>query len=93
MAHVHKNEKVRKQLISERDRLQKLIDRINDQTDCAAVLNDVVASYKALGGLCTELAVEHLSEHIANVDDPQERSQGVQELDGFLRSVVPGALP
>ena len=93
MTHVHKNEKVRKQLISERDRLQKLIDRIDDKTDCAAVLNDVVASYKALGGLCTELAVEHLSEHIASVDDPQKRSQGVRELDDFLRSVVPGALP
>ena len=91
MTHVHKNEKVRKQLISQRDRLQKLIDRIDDNTDCAAVLNDVVASYKALGGLCTELAVEHLSEHIASVDDPQKRSQGARELDDFLRSVVPGA--
>jgi DNA-binding FrmR family transcriptional regulator len=93
MAHVHQNEDVKAQLISERDRLQKLIDRIDDETDCWALLAEVVASYKSLGGLCTELAVEHLSEHIAEVDDPQKRAQGVREMDDFLRTVVVGALP
>ena len=91
MSHVHDNAKVREALTVQRDRLQGLIQQIDSEADCAHILSEVVTSYKALGALATELAVEHLSEHIAEVDEQKERLQGAKELEGFLRSVVVGA--
>ena len=91
MSHVHDNAKVRETLTVQRDRMQGLIQQIDSGADCAHILSEVVTSYKALGALATEPAVEHLSEHIAEVDEQKERLQGAKELEGFLRSVVVGA--
>ena len=60
MAHVTEDKILRERLTAHRDRFQHLIDQIDRGTDCARLLTDVVATHRALGALCSELAVEHL---------------------------------
>lgn len=86
MAHVTGNEMVREQLITHRDRLQELIDRLDQGVDCAELLTDVVTSHRALGELCAALAIEHLREHVAEVEDAKRRAEGAQELEEVLRA-------
>ena len=87
MAHVTENEGVRERLTAHRDRVQHLIDRLDQGVDCAELLADVIASHRALGALCSDLAVEHLREHVAEVADAERRAEGAQQLEEVLRAV------
>lgn len=86
MGHVKENTIVQERLTEHRDRVQNLVDRLEQGVDCAELLADVVSAHRALGALCSELAVEHLREHVAEVDNPKRRAEGALQLEEVLRA-------
>jgi DNA-binding FrmR family transcriptional regulator len=86
MVHVTEDTVIRQRLIAHRGRVQHLIERLDQDMDCSELLAEVVSSYRALGDLCSELAVEHLREHVAEVEDAQRRTEGAQQLEAVLRA-------
>ncbi len=86
MAHSNQDEAMRARLLDHRDRVQAMLDRIDGGIDCGHLLVDVLAAYRALGILCADLAIAHLREHVAKVDDREARERGREELEQALRA-------
>jgi len=63
-----------------------LENAVANETDCAKVLVQVAAVRGAVQGLMVELLEDHLREHLAAPDDPEQRADEVTAVAGFLRS-------
>jgi len=85
MAHIHEDARLRERLSAHRDHVQRMIDRL-DEVDCGNLLAELVKGYEVLAGLCADLAVEHLREHVTEVDDAPARLRGAEELEPVLRA-------
>ncbi len=85
MAHINQDQTVRARLIAHRNHVQHMIDRLDAEIGCGDLLAEVVTGYETLGALCADLAVEHLREHVTEVDDNAARAQGAHELEKLLR--------
>ena len=53
--------------------------------DCGGILHLVASVRGAVSGLTAELIESHLAHHIREVDDPEARRRGAEELSKALR--------
>lgn len=85
MAHIDHQDHIRSGLLSHRDRIQAILDRLGQDLSCAELLNTVRDCHHDLGKLCTELAIEHLQHHVAEQNEIGQRQQGADELAAVLQ--------
>lgn len=61
---------------------------LNDDIDCAAILQQVASIRGAVNGLMSEMLVKHLREHLEE-NAPQElRQQELEQVEDVLRSYL-----
>lgn len=58
---------------------------IDAERDCGKILHLVASVRGAVSGLTAELIEAHLAHHIREVEDPEARRQGAEELSKALR--------
>ncbi len=62
---------------------------LGQETDCAAILQQIAAIRGAVNGLMSEVLEEHLREHLGpEVADPVQRIKELDLVVGVLRSYV-----
>jgi DNA-binding FrmR family transcriptional regulator len=55
------------------------------ERDCGKILHLVASVRGAVSGLTAALIEQHLTHHIREIDDPEARRQGAEELSKALR--------
>lgn len=80
MAHIEQAEHLRRDLVAYRDRIQALVDHLDQGLPCAELLYTVQDCYRALGQIRDELLIEHVTHHLAEEDDRSRRDQAAQEI-------------
>lgn len=62
---------------------------LNDEVDCAEVLQQIAAIRGAVNGLMTEVLDGHIREHIARDKiSPRQRAKDVEQVSRILRSYL-----
>lgn len=80
MAHIEQAEFLRRDLRLHRDRIQALLDRLDQGLSCAELLHAVHDCHRALGQIRDALLVEHVHHHLAEENDRSRRDQAAQEI-------------
>lgn len=90
MAHTTKSQK---QLLTRVRRIKgqavALEKALEQETDCAAILQQIAAIRGAVNGLMAEVLEGHIREHLGADDiPPQQRSEDLEQVVGVLRSYL-----
>ena len=85
--------KSKKQLLTRVRRIkgqtEALEKALEQETDCAAVLQQIAAIRGAVNGLMAEVLEGHIREHLGSDDiSPQQRSEDLEQVVAALRSYL-----
>jgi len=61
---------------------------LNDDIDCAAILQQVASIRGAVNGLMSEMLVKHLREHLGENAPQKLRQQELEQVENVLRSYL-----
>lgn len=90
MSHVSKN---KKQLLTRIRRIKGQTEAtekaLNDDVDCAAIMQQVASIRGAVNGLMTEVLEEHIREHLGvqNIE-PNKRQEDIEQVIAAIRSYL-----
>ncbi len=80
MAHIEHSDHLRHHLLAHRNRIEALIDGLDQRLSCAELLSAVHHCHRALGQIRDRLLVEHLNHHLAEENDRSRRDQAAHEI-------------
>jgi DNA-binding FrmR family transcriptional regulator len=80
MAHIEHSDPLRRDLLAHRNRIEALIDGLDQGLSCAELLSAVHHSHRALGQIRDKLLIEHLHHHLAEENDRSRRDQAANEI-------------
>ncbi len=89
MAHTDKNkDQIIKNLAAHREKIQQLIEQLEDGVSCGALLTEVHQCYSNLGSMCADLAMDHLQHHIVEESESSKRIEGANEVVPLLQGLL-----
>lgn len=87
--HVKRNQKKLLDRVSRiRGQVEAIQRALEQEEDCARVLNVIAACRGAMSALMSEVLEDHVLVHVAEQDDSKQRQEAAQELIDVLRSYV-----
>lgn len=89
MSHItHDKKKTLARVRRIRGQIEAVERAIDDERDCAEVLQLLASIKGAVSGLTSELIEGHINEHILHAKDQRSREQGAAELIAVIRSYM-----
>ena len=80
--------KLVKRLNRIRGQLEAIRRAIDENQDCAAVLQQATACRGALDGFIAEVIEDHIRENVVEADDPASAREAAEELIGIVHSYL-----